>query len=489
MSVGLAVLPSRHNAHFPGKRLSPLNTHPLGKAFEPSSTAAPSSAEKAPASTDRFTPSAAFSPPVLSPFAALKALSISYPFVLYSRPRINAPRDAVVARVRLDCPPLGLVGHLAEKSIVAMGDLHGHYRKLVETLATGRFITMPETVAHEFVWQSEALERCLQQDPGLFRAASREEARRIQNQLLGLIAHFQWIGEDRQLLLIGDVLGDRGPLDSLTLAILAHIKRQKAFQSRQKGSVNPKPSFIFIASNHDHGTIRVLLDPKRWLTMGLNTQGSLHRAFRLLKAEEETPQALETQKQAEAGLTAQYRNYLMHSKLMHYNPKTGSLYTHASVSRRNIQKLMDTLGSQNLIKPEWRSLDTLKAEDLPDFIETVNRIYQWHVWECFTRGESPAKTSNAAKLDGAFLQFLWERDEDECLHQEEEAPFLKQGVKTLIHGHSWGVKEPFNLEGRLRRQQPVEKDDFLIVNLDDRTVRKGLNQPITARDRNLVFGE
>lgn len=397
----------------------------------------------------------------------LAILQIPYPFTIYSR-----KNDASLKGLSAD----KATEHLAKARHIALGDLHGSYRKLVENLVTAQLITMPKDTAKKFVEYSNKLENYLQQDPWLDKSPEIiNTVQELQQNLKKLISTFKWTGGNRQLILIGDVLADRGPLDSLTLTIVDQLTE---VNSKTKEEKHPE-RLIRIASNHDHDALRYLsgLQPASAI---LELTASYYRALQLAI---KNPDAQEADK-----LFEQYARYLGASELMHYNSETGSLYTHAPVSKKIINDLSQALAAKNrLSRSKWSFLDVVKEEQFSEFVKDMNQAYQTYVRDYFSKYAKPNTFArNHQALETRLQNFLWTREPSNLLRKNQF-----HYIKTRIHGHDSGRKQPCNIE----RGATIHPNDYVVVNLDQ-SVRKELADPAPVKggfkqpeNNNLLFVE
>ncbi|MFN7834346.1 MAG: hypothetical protein ACK5NY_00925 [Burkholderiaceae bacterium] len=406
---------------------------------------------------------------------------------------------------------------------LALGDLHGSCYKLVETLLAAKLIYMPEEDAKrfaelmkdernnlpnnliEFIIHSTEAER--EKHKTDFSQVLREISNLV-SELRRAISRIKWIGGDRQLVLIGDVLGDRGLSDQITLEIL------------EKLTGDTLGRIVRIASNHDHDVIEPLLNGKierafgeERLTEVFGTLGpgqavSLWVALKLT----------ETDMEAREELVQRYKDYLSNSKLMHYDPDTSTLYTHAPIDSEHIKSLINLINNKNTKNLEndknqsdkknngrpWYSFkgrrsvknegipvnselniikyDELDRETLPGFVDKANKLYRDYIIDCFknsTVGDEVEKFLAGDQNKSFFWKRHFELDENGSFvldagrnpifveYEENELPFKEMGVKTLVHGHDDGTKSSgFHLKSG------TDEDTYAIVNLDQ-DIRKG----------------
>lgn len=196
---------------------------------------------------------------------------------------------------------------LAHKSIIVQGDLHGSYLKLLETLAVCGLIAIPTADVPKWLKNSEDMDKQIGKDANFI--ANRDEAKQIEGELLKLAQRVEWVGGDRQLILLGDIIGDRGPLDTVTMALLHHLKTKAP------------NGLVWINGNHDFSVATDYADsqPRVVLTAFFGKQSwlaqhqSYFRSWRLRSKTEE------------AQLKEQYCQFYKNSQLFHYDAQRNIL--------------------------------------------------------------------------------------------------------------------------------------------------------------------
>lgn len=339
--------------------------------------------------------------------------------------------------------PLSVVAKDLEKARrITLGDLHGHYQKLAETLLASKLVTMSGKQTETFSRLAREFDTILQQDPGLSRHL--EDARKLCRELQQTIRGMKWIGGDRQLFLIGDVIADRGPADTLTLEILEHLERQRS------GSI------VTFASNHDYAALQSLINDGTSMlvpVLPFDQQDSMVRAFKLAAGPAERD-----------ALKQRYVNYLSKQKLWHFEPQSGTFYSHAPITRQDVARLITRMVSANRL-PASMTYERLTKEALPDFIDNANAYYQHHVRQALQQNKiNPADLEvMIGRLDDGLL---WRRSK---LDRVKILPFYGKGVLRFVHGHDQLSKfSPYWVE----RRGTAKKVSYQIINLDQ-AVRKG----------------
>jgi len=305
-----------------------------------------------------------------------------------------------------------LASATASAKTIAMGDLHGSFHKLFETLIATGLVNMPAPQVKRFTELTH-------------QALDKQRVKELQ----ALIPSMQWQA-GRQLILMGDIIGDRGPIDTLTLDIIEHLRKDHPDR------------IINIASNHDHGAFDY------WMTgqpvMFPAHQASMMRA--LILAEDKN------------ALREKYARFLSHTKLMHYQPETQALYVHTPLKADTMKSLFSALQQAGL----WHvPYEQMSAKHLPDFVETANRFYRDYLVSAMQHGQGNwvAEKFFSEHKDG----FLWVRSR---LSNTKKLPFYQQGVRFLVHGHD--QKSQYSGYSIFNGVRP----DYNVVNLDQE-VRKG----------------
>jgi hypothetical protein len=356
----------------------------------------------------------------------IKALSIPYKFNVFNK------NDS-----QLQVLPAMLASTVNKVNSLAIGDMHASYQKLLETLVASGLARMPHRNILHFVKLSQELSILIDQDELFSKIENQKKAQKIYQSLKELISTLQWTGGNKQLILIGDMLGDRGPLDLLCMDILEQIKRD-----------HPE-RVIHLASNHDHTTLSYFIEGDTPLAYG--QQNSLLRTIFL-----EGPSI---------DLIERYRQYIASSKLMHYNPKTKTLYTHAPISVMTLKNLIEALKDEDRL-PQDYTYEQLSEKNLPQFVETANHYYQDYIRSIFKEHQlNPLKEE---VLNDSEDGFLWNRSN---LAKDSDLPLKGKGVQVLVHGHDlMSNKSPFSIT---RSPRP---SDYVIINLDQH-VRKIIGGP------------
>jgi hypothetical protein len=117
-----------------------------------------------------------------------------------------------------------------------LGDLHGAWQKLLQHLSMTEMIQMPEETAKKFVKIHKEVEDAYR----IFGNTDLEKMNQLVHQFKEALNQVRIIDDGRGIHLVGDIVGDRGQNDILTLLLLDHCKAK--IKSR-------------VFSNHDLGAI------------------------------------------------------------------------------------------------------------------------------------------------------------------------------------------------------------------------------------------
>jgi len=389
----------------------------------------------------------------------LKTLGVFNDSIKYNF-SISTPGDKISGLL-----PKEAHAELLSARTVALGDIHGSYEKLVETLITSGLATMPPDKAARFVELSAEFEDFisknpfLEDDPKIWQTAVAEgspilsKAMLMHAELSDILKKVTWTGgSDRQLILIGDVLADRGVTDTLTLQLLSQLSKDSPDR------------FVRLTSNHDHCAISYLLTGDTHKLMQnpasrLSYAESQIRAFKLSEDRE--------------GLVNQYREHIKELKLLHYDRNSKTLYSHAPITPDQFKSLIETLKEYNYLGTGFE-YENLNQETIEDFVGLANQFYQDSISTRFEYGFNEMDAHVEALVNSDPKGFVWPRTKYQT---QGELPLLNGAVEIVVHGHAQSSRHasPFSIDFINDKSYPNFKDlaetNFAVVCLDNE-VRK-----------------
>lgn len=219
---------------------------------------------------------------------------------------------------------------------VVMGDLHGSWEKLLETLAMAGMVTMTPDQARGFYRISQKFQQLVREDVRFEKPESLAKARALFDSYEHLVGKVRWSGGGRQMVLTGDTTLDRGQSDLFTLTLMSRL-----FQDAQRQGCHEPLKIVF--SNHDHWALSLynkyylghrsthegFKDPARLDTM-------LAGWYRNYKLVAQDPALMDRMKRL-------YETHFQRQVLMAYDPQTRTLVTHGSVDRQLYTQMMKAL--------------------------------------------------------------------------------------------------------------------------------------------------
>lgn len=408
-----------------------------------------------------------------------------------------------MARTLQQSPPEKLAQQLRNAQVIALGDLHGSYLKLVETLLATGLVSMPPQTVEEFKALADYFHESIQSEPrykkdlnpyqayanlkltGLTHQEAliqlkrrgfmpkelteleqrRAHYQKLYQQFQPLFQKMEWTGKpNQQLILIGDALCDRGPLDQLTLDLVEHLTQD-----------HPE-RIIRLASNHDYAVLQSLT--QQHMNMDWLVGGSMGRALMIAEKPDwvQVHLAPSGKQQVEltikppeeflslARLTERYARYLRDSKLLHYRENSQTLFSHAPINQAELKSLEKTLNHYQYLPAEAN-----QPFQIPPLLKSANSLWQDYVENAFKHREL-SKVMHDMLIGQGLTGFLWIRSKLDCL---KDLPWKGQGVKALVHGHDQTSQESgFNMT-KAAFNNPLDSP-YVVVNLDQNT-RKGIS--------------
>lgn len=311
---------------------------------------------------------------------------------------------------------------------VVIGDLHGSWEKLFENLAMAKLITMPPETVAAFYKLSGAFKELSLKDPTFLDPATRSKAADLCRQFDALLPAVAWRGKDqRQALLLGDVVFDRGPSDYFTLALLNRV-----YESAATSHPGHQPIRI-VYSNHDHKALKYFSlfykespsdlpkDHPALRPLGANLTSFL-RTYRMVNTD---PQLL-------TRMRALYQDHFKRQELAIYDPDTQSLLTHGANKSQHFNALLEhfKLPAQ-LNTPN----DCLKT------VSHLNQTFQQQFIHPVLTRQDPSLFQHIKPVD-AFINAETEPAET------GDFPIPAPLLKYYIHGHTLthADQEPFKAQ-------------------------------------------
>lgn len=292
---------------------------------------------------------------------------------------------------------------LTDNYLLAIGDLHASALKMIETLILGGLVTLPPDKAKKFKELYEKMagiaaissppEQDRQVDYAAFATKTqKDEFVQCYNELIPILESLDWIGGDRQFLMIGDVLLDRGLCDALAMLIIK-ILREKA---KQKG--NPKP-FVILASNHD---LAERLGYRDTLILGpeLDGNGNVIRAANDQTASWQRARYVESQ----SNLENLYDEYLMQTELFYHDSQANTTFAHAEVNFDLLARLWPKYHksiSSNTIERAIEGANSSYRNNIQDNVPygTPLNANQQLIYDLVWAGSNPSDRSDRTPLD------------------------------------------------------------------------------------------
>jgi len=349
----------------------------------------------------------------------------------------------------------GVLERVQNAKRITMGDLHGSFLKLFETLQLAGLIEVYGENAKAFIEKAKQLETLLDdhwrmKEWGPWNNTKTiAAAQGLYTEIKPLIETMTWKDDERQLVLLGDVIADRGPWDKITLDLLQQLTQDKPDR------------ILSIVGNHDHfaadalryyrvkgGLENYVKQVKQNNKHLLQRMGSLVRSIGMAQTSEQ-----------QDVLAKQYQWYLERSSLARYCDIEKTLFSHAPVVKKDIMRAIDAL--KDLGYQTWqvkKSTETvvnnLDAQQLKQIIADLNDAYK----NCLNNNEP---------LPRAIARFLSVRN---SLCHPSDVLYYENILHRQLHGHDYSSLSgsPFSL---FSNAEHSDAHPFTVVNLDQ-TARK-----------------
>ncbi|MFH1287014.1 MAG: hypothetical protein ABII02_04690 [Candidatus Magasanikbacteria bacterium] len=343
---------------------------------------------------------------------------------------------------------------LKNAKLVAIGDAHGSALKVLENAVLSEMITMPEEKARQF--KKIYTEMAQLADPITFKTQStpfETEERLIgfkekQKEALELLDSIEWIGGDREMVFLGDLISDRGLSDLLTMKILKKIKADGG-------------NIVTLAGNHDmQPVLTIAKHQKKPLSRykGIG-DGQKVSSGRSLATEHKTT-------------NIQMKGFYIRQKLFHYDEETKSLFTHAPLSQGHIDELKQAISFQG---------DITNPKTMAAFVDRVN---EWHHDTLKSIYEDKTPDENNLHLINTLV---WAR---ERLKEEKDYP-LPNVVRNYVHGHDTTTMRgcPASIMDLDRQRKKYDPDGFNLFNLDNVSRKADSDPTEEVLDSNHTFDQ
>jgi hypothetical protein len=356
----------------------------------------------------------------------IEAMSIPYPIKVFLKNKEGVgSAGAISASEALE--------HLATSKAIALGDLHGSPLKLLETMVTSNLISMP-------VDQLKKMTTILQElKCEVLPEKELDSLHQAHLKLKALIPEIQWTGGKRQVILIGDVLGDRGPSDSITMDLIEHLEKSSA-------------SIIRLASNHDHDVIP-------YFNSNFDAVISPYNANSVRNAV-----AVAQKMGTMENLKQHYAHYLKQSKLMHFDSENKVMYMHAPVDKNALAYCLQSLKDEGYpVTP----LNQWHQGNIADCVEELNMAYQDYAQQHIHKANKSQLVPQGLRqkpefFASPFFQLVWNRT---SYPNKEQLPFNPEqhGIELFVHGHDSSSKQSLShfKVGKLGEKQ------LTVVNTDN----------------------
>jgi hypothetical protein len=240
---------------------------------------------------------------------------------------------------------------------------------------------------------------------------------------------------------VGDILGDRGQNDILTLLLLDHCKDK--IKSR-------------VFSNHDLGAIENYQLEVHNKGIGLHfnpAQGiSTFRAFELANNTVANPAVSFDE------LKTLYANHFKQLELIHYDEQTETLSLHQAFNPNKVPQLLEAyIMNKKERETVSNALKTGSKAAYKQAVETLNQGFKECVSEKWLKGDN-ASIQNQLK---GFYEDIWYTGNsrrnfaNQALQQDRDFPFYNpNAVQQVTFGHS-GADEPPVAQGNFNHGSPL----------------------------------
>ena len=378
------------------------------------------------------------------------------------------------------------VGLVKDAKKLYLGDLHGSWLKALLQLAQMEAIVMPKNTAKEFLSIHEAFQAVEQADiarvnklliheptaemvafqkslkkarlqtgqndsqkadkefleKDLARLRSKysftspetkKEVHALVKRFKEALATVDLVTAEKQLNLVGDVLGDRGQLDLFTLLLVDKFKK----------NIN------IVTSNHDFFAVTHLI---KFLSQEPYYNTSVDNAYLgaaifdqsqssgrlLIDAQENRKKLLGTEKVDDASFNREetiqlYKDYFSRLKLIHYDADDHAMMLHYLVTTEVWQKLVTLLDSKSPLANE-SSRKSLTSEALTHEVDALNTAFQQRIMAELSSNASMSKEFKILK--DLLEDEIWSHNNNKNTGlQTPSFPSFGDNVKHVMIGH------------------------------------------------------
>lgn len=349
----------------------------------------------------------------------------------YFEPFNNAPYKLSLRRMSGGLNQLNdqeLLQQLTSSKRVTLGDLHGSFLKLVETLNNAKFVSISGDDMRIFTSVNLKLAKPLMHDPFLKKPENIKLVEQSLTQLEPLIKKMNWVDDSRQLVLIGDIVGDRGPLDIITLKVLKQLSKDKPDR------------IVTLFGNHDNAALDFIINPNNLDKIDTSPCDSLLSSNSFFTKTNRNKQEL----------LDDYTWFLSRSKLAFYDKETQTLFSHAPITQQNVEEVLELLHKNKWLKQTPQQImQSCDPDKVASVCDTLNAAFS-----------AVVQNKQVLTKNSPFYNFIWQRDNK--LDDYADLPFFNKGVKALVHGHTTKTEG-----SKFIIDEPKKDAAFTIVGLDN----------------------
>lgn len=311
-------------------------------------------------------------------------------------------------------------------------------QKVTEDIASNKLIPEKGKTAQDY-----ALKQFENRDVGrLYKQLSfcnnktKAEVHALVRRFQAALASVEVTDPNKQLNLVGDVLGDRGQLDLFTLLLMEKFK----------DNVN------IVASNHDFGTLELLINYLSGGEAGFYiTDASIFnsRYFSqsqssgrlLIDYNKDTKKLLETAGVADPGFNKAealqlYKTYFSRLKLIHYDAEDQAVILHSLVRNKSWEALVNFLKPDSPLAQE-ANRKALSSEGLTQAIDELNTAFQQKIMSELNSNTVPSHEFEQLKM--LLNDNIWDSKQDGRTNSFDYSLFPSFGTNVghVMVGHDF----------------------------------------------------